>query len=216
MDIDLLHSYHFLEACILKITFNILAPLAAFCRDFKFRDYVFDMKNLSDLGNSFGAIVSTSSSHSLTVIETRFDLILQVMHGPDEPTTVVITTCQSQEPPRSQKVHDELLLSYKLRPKYGTAFISDCAPDFAGSGFDSIKNLSANPLCIMEYYMLWVAEYNESGRDRCDRSGKTSENPFFSAEEEVSWNVAGYLLAWRVAMAPEDRWSTRHASLGSY
>lgn len=26
---------------------------------------------------------------------------------------------------------------------------------------------------------------------------------FFNASEEVSWNVAGFLLAWRIVMAPE-------------
>ena len=26
---------------------------------------------------------------------------------------------------------------------------------------------------------------------------------FLSASEEVAWNVAGYLLAWRIVMAPQ-------------
>jgi hypothetical protein len=195
---------------------DILAPLAAFC-DRGFRDYVFDMKNLSDSGNSFGEIVSTSSGHSLTVIETRFDLTLQVIHGPNEPTTVAMTTCTSPEPPRSQKPHDELLQSYKIRPEYGTTFISEllpCAPDLVGGDLDSIEILSAYPPCVMEYYMMWVAEYNKGWRGRCKPSGRICENVFFSAEEEVSWNVAGYLLAWRIAMAPEVRsveYSTRQS-----
>jgi hypothetical protein len=185
---------------------DILAPLATFCGDRRFRDSVLNMKNLSDSGNSFGEIVSTSSDHSLTVIETRFDLTLQVMHGPDEPTTVAMTTCTSRETPRSQKVHDELLQSYKIRPEYGTTFISEtipCSPDFVGSELDSVEILSAYPPAVMEYYMMWVAEYNEAWRDRGKQSVNICENVFFSAEEEVSWNVAGYLLAWRVAMAPE-------------
>lgn len=199
------------------MTSDILAPLAAFCGDSRFRDYVSNTKNISDAGTSFGEIISTSLGHSLIVIETKFDMTLQVMHGPDEPTTVAMTTCTSPEPPRSQKPHDELLQCYKICPEYGTTFISEtmpCAPHFVGSNLDSIEILSAYPPCVMEYYLLWVAHYNESWRDRCDRRGIISKNPFLSAQEEVSWNVAGYLLAWRIAMAPAVRWveySTRQS-----
>jgi hypothetical protein len=77
------------------MTSNVLAPLAMFCRHPMFKDYIFGIKNLSDSGNSFGKIVSTSSGDRLTVIETRFDITLQVMHGPDEPITVAMTTCHS-------------------------------------------------------------------------------------------------------------------------
>lgn len=197
------------------MTSNILAPLAAFCRDPRFKDYVFDIKNLSDLGNSFGAILLTSSDNSLTVIETTFDMTLQVMHGPDEPTTVAITTYQSPETPTLCKLPEELLRSYKIRPEYGTDFISEkisCAPHSIGEVHDSIEILSSYPPSVLEHYMMWVMEYNESWQEKCDETVNISENVFFSAEEEVSWNVAGYLLAWRIAMAPDARlveYSTR-------
>ncbi|KAJ5459650.1 uncharacterized protein N7458_001202 [Penicillium daleae] len=187
------------------MTSDILKPLAAFCRDPRSQEYISTVKNISASGNSFGTTLSTSSSDGLIVIETTFDMALQIIHGPDEPTSVAMSTYRSPVPDTSSKLPKELLRCYEIGPEYGTDFISE-KPTYAshvGADLDSITVLSSYPSCVRENYLKWVKTWEKKWQLRRGNTREFRSSVFFSAEEEVSWNVAGYLLAWRIAMAPD-------------
>ncbi|KAJ5153424.1 uncharacterized protein N7482_009902 [Penicillium canariense] len=171
---------------------------------------------MSESGFSSYGIDVTSSAHSLTVIETTFDMTLQIMHGCDEPTTVAMTTCE-YPPSTSSKWPEERLRYYRIDAGVGSGFISeikDCALDHGEGGLDSVDILSSFPPRVLENYLIWMETWSENWQENHDQTGDYWGSIFRTAEEEVAWNVTGYLLAWRIAMCPEAgvvEYSTRQS-----
>lgn len=63
--------------------------------------------------------------------------------------------------------------------------------------------LSKFPPSVLEIYNAWVDTYSDNFAERRDKTQNYSANMFQTAPEEVAWNVAGFLLAWRIALAPQ-------------
>ncbi|KAJ5463990.1 hypothetical protein N7475_007125 [Penicillium sp. IBT 31633x] len=62
---------------------------------------------------------------------------------------------------------------------------------------------SETPPYVLKLYSAWVDCYSDYFKTRCDDTKDSTVNVFPSAAEEVAWNVAGYLLAWRIAISPQ-------------
>ncbi|KAJ5390108.1 uncharacterized protein N7496_001176 [Penicillium cataractarum] len=67
----------------------------------------------------------------------------------------------------------------------------------------SVEVLSPFPLSDLEHYNAWVDCYSGYFKTRYEDTKDYTANMFLSASEEVAWNVAGYLLAWRIAISPQ-------------
>lgn len=63
--------------------------------------------------------------------------------------------------------------------------------------------LSSFPSPVLQLYDTWVDTYTDNFKERCDKSHNYHATIFPTVSEEVAWNVAGFLLAWRITMAPQ-------------
>jgi hypothetical protein len=63
--------------------------------------------------------------------------------------------------------------------------------------------LSIFPSSVLELYNTWVDTYTDNSTERRDKTQNYYADVFPTASEEVAWNVAGFLLAWRVTSAPQ-------------
>ncbi|CAG7950057.1 unnamed protein product [Penicillium nalgiovense] len=59
------------------------------------------------------------------------------------------------------------------------------------------------PSSVLEYFNAWVDTYTDNLSERCDKTQNYHADVFLIASEEVAWNVAGFLLAWRITLAPQ-------------
>lgn len=59
------------------------------------------------------------------------------------------------------------------------------------------------PPSLLGLYDAWVETYNENFDRRLNKPGDFQASVFPTRSESVAWDVAGYLLAWRITMAPE-------------
>jgi hypothetical protein len=93
--------------------------------------------------------------------------------------------------------------NYRIFTDYGTDFIwlkNDADESNYIEAADAQSNL---PKEVFENYSAWVEAYTVSFKERCEDPGDYSAHVFLTATKEVSWSVAGYFLAWRIAMAPQ-------------
>ena len=63
--------------------------------------------------------------------------------------------------------------------------------------------LSSFPPSVFELYDAWVDTYTNNFKERREQPQDYHATTFPTAAEEVAWNVAGFLLAWRIVMAPQ-------------
>lgn len=63
--------------------------------------------------------------------------------------------------------------------------------------------LSTFPSSGLESYNAWVDTYTDNFRERRDKTQNYYTDVFLTVSEEVAWNVAGFLLAWRITLAPQ-------------
>lgn len=68
---------------------------------------------------------------------------------------------------------------------------------------DAEEMLSSFPSSLLELYDAWVETYTHYFRERREETQNYNATTFSSASEEVAWNVAGFLLAWRITLAPQ-------------
>jgi hypothetical protein len=68
--------------------------------------------------------------------------------------------------------------------------------------FNSEDALDGLPNEVVDNYDAWVELYRTNFKEICDDPGDYSVHIFPTVMEEVAWNVAGFLLAWRIALAP--------------
>ena len=52
-------------------------------------------------------------------------------------------------------------------------------------------------------YDAWVDTYTDKFKERCEDTQDYSANVFLTAAEQVAWQIAGYLLAWRIVRSPQ-------------
>lgn len=209
---------------------EILKPLAIFCAQAESQRYI---KNVRNLGDSWRTLTEESvvqdSDPDTASITTTFDLVLRInnhatidqlriaLEVPSlEATTTPITTIKDKKVLQPRR-------HYRIFVDYGTDFIwlNNSHPEHPEdpgdpSYIDSTEALAPLPQEVLDNYDAWVNTYSENFRRRCDEPGDYSVHVFVDAIEEVSWNVAGYLLAWRIALAPEIGSVEYKVSSGKY
>ncbi|KAJ5200004.1 hypothetical protein N7491_009199 [Penicillium cf. griseofulvum] len=100
-----------------------------------------------------------------------------------EPSTSLLTASPtSTESPRH----------YSMFADYGT--------DFIWRDFDDLRPGEGD---FLELYNAWVDTYTDNFSERRDKTQNYYADIFLTASEEVAWNVAGILLAWRITLAPQ-------------
>ncbi|PLB48907.1 hypothetical protein P170DRAFT_436583 [Aspergillus steynii IBT 23096] len=117
-------------------------------------------------------------------------------HEPSVPS-LLNKLSTSTEPPRH----------YRIFADHGTDFIwrdpEDVRPEEGVSVLDAEEVLSTFPPSVLELYDVWVDTYTHNFKERREKTQDYYASNFPTASEEVAWNVAGFLLAWRIALAPE-------------
>lgn len=193
---------------------GILKPLAVFCSHPQSQRYIKTVRNLGDAWRSLAEKPVPELDRNSVLVETNFDLVLRVTNALEEqwqskpaivemltsePSTSSLLTNSSTptEPPRH----------YRIFADYGTDFIwrdlDDIRPEEGVSVIDAEELLSTYPPSVLELYDAWVETYTDNFQERREKTQNYYASNFLSASEEVSWNVAGFLLAWRIALAPQ-------------
>ncbi|EYE95387.1 uncharacterized protein EURHEDRAFT_412206 [Aspergillus ruber CBS 135680] len=143
-----------------------------------------------------------SEENTTTTIETTFDLTFKITKASDGTPSSIEAFPPTEQPPSNEAKPRH----YRIDPDYETGFItrstSDLQPDEERDVTieDVLKPL---PESVQEQYKAWVDAYNGSYKTRVEDTGDEKASVFATAEEEVAWNVAGYLLTWRLTFAPE-------------
>ncbi|RAL14385.1 uncharacterized protein BO97DRAFT_386962 [Aspergillus homomorphus CBS 101889] len=192
---------------------DLIKPLALFCRQSQFQRYIRRIRNLGDAWRSFTEEPLPESDERATLLETSFGLVFNITNALDEQsgsdtTNVEITT---QESPASLMTKEPPSLDpprhYRIFADWGTDFLwrdpDDLRDEEGDCMLDAEEFLSAYLPSVFEHYDAWVDTYTENFNERRNKTGDFHAFTFATVAEEVAWNVAGYLLAWRIAMAPQ-------------
>lgn len=192
---------------------GLLRPLAIFCSQSQSQRYIKAIKNLGDAWRTLSEQPLFESEKDSTCIETNFDFILRIKIDLEE-------QCQSKSTIVEMSTGEPLLPStskqstpirnprhYRIFADYGTDFLwrdpDDVTPEEGDTALDPEEVLASYPPSVLELYDAWVDTYTENFKKRREEPGTYHVTTFSTASEEVAWNVAGFLLAWRITMAPE-------------
>lgn len=197
-----------------KIT-GIHRPLAVFCSQSQAQQYIKTVRNLGDAWQTLADSGNAQADADTTVIETTFNLILKIKNEINDQNISVDIQAQ---PVRSEEIlatgkqqsHSSMEMKkrhYRIFPDYGTDFIwkneSDPYYSREDTYIESSDALSSFPSSILEFYDSWVDVYSDNFKTRCEDTQDYSAPVFATVREEIAWRIAGYLLAWRVAIADE-------------
>ena len=157
-------------------------------------------------------------NQNTTVIETTFDFVLEITKEPEpkcdtEQMSIDMRTLNQAPPsttteafPPAVEKDEEPVRHYRIFSDYGTDFIwrnlNDIGPG-EDSHVESEEVLSSFPPSVLELYDAWVETYDNNFKTRCEDTQNYHATVFPSAWEEVAWTVTGFLLAWRIAIAPQ-------------
>ncbi len=104
-----------------------------------------------------------------------------------------------QESPRRAQA----LRHYRIFADYNTDFIwlDTDDPEYApGSTYVEVDDaLASFPPEVLQNYDAWAETYSKNFKTMCEDMQKYSANVFVTTTEQVARQVAGYLLAWRIA-----------------
>ncbi|KAI9924194.1 hypothetical protein MW887_007144 [Aspergillus wentii] len=184
---------------------SIVKALAAFCSQSQSQQYIQKVRNLGDAWRTLADSNDAKADDDTIIIETTFDMIMKIKNPTDDEGCAVefeVPSHQSQ----SQPVEANQLRHYHIFPDFGTDFIwrNKSDPFYSeGAYIDSSEALASFPSAVLEHYDKWVDTYSEYFKSRCDDTGDFDAAVFPNNREEVAWTVAGYLLAWRIALADE-------------
>lgn len=179
---------------------KLLKPLAVFSRQSQSQQYIKSIKNLGDAWRTLSEEPCTSSERT-TVIQTTFDFVLKITTEPDD-LTVEMTTII---PPSPKPEASTTPRHYRIFPEYGTDFlwraVEDIREDEQGYT-ESEEELVSFPPCVRELYDVWVDHWSDNWKKRCEDTQDYYADVFSDRIEQVAWNVAGYMLAWRIVLGP--------------
>lgn len=191
---------------------GLLKPLVVFCSQSQSQRYIKSVRNLGDAWRSLAEQPLPDCDKNSTLIETNFDLILKITNGLQEqrqlnPTVVEISTYEPAPMSTNQTAPTGNPRHYRIFADYGTDFIwrdpDDVTPEEGDTVVDPEELLASLPPSVLESYDAWVNTYTEKFQERHEKSGNYYITTFSTGTEEVAWNVAGFLLAWRIVMVPE-------------
>ncbi|KAJ9303052.1 hypothetical protein DTO271G3_426 [Paecilomyces variotii] len=186
---------------------NILKPLAVFCSQPQSQIYIKKIRNLGDAWRTLSEESAAESDRNSAVIETQFDFIIKITNPAAESESILVEMTTSEAPSSLESpAQIKSARHYRIFADYGTDFIwrnlNDIAHD-EDSHVESEGVLSEFPSSVLELYDAWVQQYTDNFKKRCEDTQHYSASVFSTVSEEVAWNVAGYLLAWRIAIAPQ-------------
>ena len=192
--------------------YRLLKPLLVFCSQSQSQKYIKTIKNLGDTWRTLPD--EPEINQNTTVIETTFDFILKITKKAEpkcdpEPVSIEIQTLDETPPSTatsSTAVEEKPVRHYRIFSDYGTDFIWRSLDDIRpgeGSHVESGEVLSSFPPSVLELYNAWVETYDNNFKTRCEDTQNYHASVFPSVWEEVAWAVAGFLLAWRIAVAPQ-------------
>ncbi|KAJ5727370.1 hypothetical protein N7493_005190 [Penicillium malachiteum] len=193
---------------------GILRPLAVFCSQSQSQRYIKSIRNLGDAWRTLAEKPLPESDKNSVLVETNFDLVLKITNGLEEqrksnPTIIEMSTSEppSSTPPTKPSVQEGVPRHYRIFADYGTDFIwrdpDDVTSEEGDTTLDPEDLLASFPPSILESYDAWVDTYTEYFKERREETGNYYLSIFPTPSEEVAWNVAGFLLAWRMVLAPE-------------
>ncbi|KAJ5913814.1 hypothetical protein N7504_002697 [Penicillium tannophilum] len=191
---------------------GLLKPLAVFCRQSQSQHYIKSVRNLGDTWRSLAEQPILDCDENCTLIETNFDLVLKITNGLEEqrqlnPTIVELSTYEPATISANHSTPTGNPRNYRIFADYGTDFVwrdpDDVTPEEGDTVVDPEELLNSLPPSVLELYDAWVNAYTENFLERRDKAGNHPITTFPTGSEEVAWNVAGFLLAWRIVMAPE-------------
>lgn len=190
---------------------DLLKPLAAFCTQSKSRRFIKTVRNLGDAGRNLSEQPSFEHTDAV-VIETKFGLNFKLRKDFNSRHDFSVKLDIAAFEPASQDVQSTHTTTtsgprhFRIFADYGTDFIwlndNDLKYNDQGSYIELEDALDRLPNEVVDNYDAWVEIYTTNFKERCDDPGDYSVDVFPTVMEEVAWNVAGLLLAWRVALAP--------------
>lgn len=191
---------------------DILSPLAAFCCQPEYKRYIKTVRNLDEVFDTLTEQSESAATDGHTVsIETAFDLELKIKSDSSEQGLSVSLELPSREKETPVTATSEKTTSpadglryYTVNAEYGTDFLwyDDNDPEHDKVFVEDIADeLSSFPRTVLEHYESWVITYKSNFKASCYDNRYYSPSVFFTTAEDVAWNVAGFLLAWRIALA---------------
>ncbi|KAJ5457183.1 hypothetical protein N7530_012457 [Penicillium desertorum] len=182
------------------MTSRLLKPLAVFSRQSQSQQYIQSIKNLGDAWRTLSEEACTESERT-TVIKTTFDFVLKVTTEPDNFTVEMMTI----EPPSPKPELSNPPRHYRIFPDYGTDFlwraVEDIREDEQGYT-EAEEELASFPPSVLAMYDAWVEQYGDNWRRTVEDTQDYRAPVFSDRIEQVTWNVAGYMLAWRIVLGP--------------
>lgn len=145
---------------------------------------------------------TNADQNATTIIETTFDLTLKITKSPDGTPSCIESFPSTEQPPSNEAKPRH----YRIDPDYETGFITRSTSDLQPNEERDVTAehvLKTLPESVQEQYKAWVDAYNGSYKTRIKDTGDEEASVFSTAEEDVAWSVAGYLLVWRLTYAPE-------------
>ncbi|KAJ9241651.1 hypothetical protein DTO169E5_3395 [Paecilomyces variotii] len=186
---------------------NILKPLAVFCSQSQSQRYIKKIRNLGDAWRTLSEEAAAESDRNSAVIETQFDFTMKIANAVAESESILVEMTTSEAPSSLESpAQIKSVRHYRIFADYGTDFIWRSLDDIThdeDSHLESEEVLSSFPSSVLDLYDAWVQQYTDNFKKRCEDTQDYSANVFSTVSEEVAWNVAGYLLAWRIAIAPQ-------------
>jgi hypothetical protein len=187
-----------------------LKPLAVFCSQPQSQRYI---KTVHNLGDSWRTLAGTNNLTSFAadedkiIIETTFDLTITI----DKQSFSVTIQAPAVKGPSGQESPSTPstppLRHYRIFADYGTDFIwlNTADPSYSPSDtyVEAANALSVFPHSVLQNYNTWVDTYTDNFKKRCEDTQDYSANVFLTAAEQVAWQIAGYLLAWRIVRSPQ-------------
>lgn len=189
------------------MTSGILKPLAIFCSQYQSQRYINSIRNLGDAWRTLAEEPIAESDRKFTSIETTFDFSLKIQTALEDEISVDMVTSESPSATEPSK-SSERARHFRIFADYGTDFIWRDFDDIRKendeeSYVEAEEALYSFPPSVLESYNAWVDYYSDCFKTRCEDKKDYMAKVFLSASEEVAWNVAGYLLAWRIVVAPQ-------------
>jgi hypothetical protein len=182
------------------MTSRLLKPLAVFSRQSQSQQYIQSIKNLGDSWRTLSEEAGTESERT-TVIKTTFDFVLKITTEPDNFTVEMMTI----EPPSPKPELSNPPRHYRIFPDYGTDFlwraVEDIREDEQGYT-EAEEELTSFPPSVLAMYDAWVEQYGDNWRRTVEDTQDYRAPVFSDRIEQVTWNVAGYMLAWRIFLGP--------------